>query len=49
MDSSDPTLNIELEGGEEVRVPEAGRVYVVGNVKKPGAYLIKDGAEGWTN
>lgn len=45
MDNSDPTLNIELVGGEEVRVPEAGRVYVVGNVKKPGAYLIKDGPE----
>jgi polysaccharide export outer membrane protein len=45
MDGSDPALNIQLEGGEEVRVPEAGRVYVVGNVKKPGAYLIKDGPE----
>jgi polysaccharide export outer membrane protein len=45
MDSSDPSLNLDLQGGEEVRVPEAGRVYVVGNVKKPGAYLIKDGPE----
>jgi polysaccharide export outer membrane protein len=45
MDGSDPSLNIELEGGEEVRVPEAGRIYVVGNVKTPGAYLIKDGPE----
>jgi polysaccharide export outer membrane protein len=45
MDNSDPSLNLELQGGEEVRVPEAGRVYVVGNVKKPGAYLIKDGPE----
>jgi polysaccharide export outer membrane protein len=45
MDGSDPALNIPLEGGEEVRIPEAGRVYVVGNVKTPGAYLIKDGAE----
>lgn len=45
MQGSDPSLNIELQGGEEVRVPEAGRVYVVGNVKKPGAYLIKDGPE----
>jgi polysaccharide export outer membrane protein len=45
MDGSDPSLNVELDGGEEVRIPEAGRIYVVGNVKTPGAYLIKDGAE----
>jgi polysaccharide export outer membrane protein len=45
MEGSDPALNIPLEGGEEIRIPEAGRVYVVGNVKTPGAYLIKDGAE----
>lgn len=41
----DPTLNLHLEGGEEIRVPEAGRVFVVGNVKKPGAFYITDGAE----
>jgi len=34
-----------LEGGEEIRVPEAGRVFVVGNVKKPGAFYITDGSE----
>ena len=43
--SSDPAFNIRLEGGEEIRVPEAGRVFVVGNVKQPGAFLIQDGAE----
>jgi polysaccharide export outer membrane protein len=41
----DPTLNLRLEGGEEIRVPEAGRVFVVGNVKKPGAFYITDGSE----
>jgi len=40
-----PALNLHLEGGEEIRVPEAGRVFVVGNVKKPGAFYITDGAE----
>jgi polysaccharide biosynthesis/export protein len=40
-----PLLNLHLEGGEEIRVPEAGRVFVVGNVKKPGAFYITDGAE----
>jgi polysaccharide export outer membrane protein len=41
----DPTLNLHLEGGEDIRVPEAGRVFVVGNVKKPGAFYITDGSE----
>src|SRR5262249_52949732 len=31
--------------GEQVRVPEAGRVYVVGNVKRPGAFAIHDASE----
>jgi len=42
---ADPEFNLRLEGGEDIRVPEAGRIFVVGNVKKPGAYLITDGAE----
>ena len=40
-----PALNLHLEGGEEIRVPEAGRVFVVGNVKHPGAFHITDGSE----
>src|SRR5262249_53016612 len=32
IDAADPALNVTLEGGEEVRVPQAGRVFVVGNV-----------------
>jgi len=43
IDASDPALNVLLEGGEEVRVPQVGRVFVVGNVKHPGAYKIEDG------
>jgi len=39
---ADPALNIRLVGGEEIRVPPAGKVYVVGNVKKPGVYPIQD-------
>ena len=42
---ADPELNIKLEGGEQIRVPEAGRVYVVGNVKKPGAFPLHDSSE----
>ena len=45
FDNVDPTLNFELHGGELVRVPEAGRVFVVGDVKKPGSYFITDGSE----
>jgi polysaccharide biosynthesis/export protein len=43
IDAADPALNVILEGGEEVRVPQVGRVFVVGNVKKPGAFRIEDG------
>ena len=45
LDAADPSLNLKLQGGEVIRVPEAGRFYVVGNVKNPGAYVIKDGSE----
>ncbi len=43
IDLADPALNVTLEGGEEVRVPQIGRVFVVGNVKHPGAFKIEDG------
>jgi polysaccharide export outer membrane protein len=43
MVEADPALNIRLVGGEEIRVPSAGKVYVVGNVKKPGIYPIQEG------
>jgi len=43
IDDADPSLNIRLHGGEEIRVPPAGRVYVLGNVKKSGAFAIQDG------
>ncbi len=45
IDAADPELNLRLSGGEEIRVPEAGKVFVVGNVKKPGAYALQDGVE----
>jgi polysaccharide export outer membrane protein len=41
-DGADPSLNMVLHGGEVIRVPEAGRVYVLGNVKKPGMFLLTD-------
>jgi polysaccharide export outer membrane protein len=45
IDSADPDANLKLTGGEEVRVPQAGRIFVVGNVKKPGAFVVRDGSE----
>ena len=38
-------LNRRLSGGEEIRVPEAARIYVVGNIKTPGAFALKDGKQ----
>jgi polysaccharide export outer membrane protein len=45
LSGSDPTLNVTLEGGEEIRVPEARKVYVVGDVKKPAAVPVRDNAD----
>jgi polysaccharide export outer membrane protein len=45
IDGTDAEANLRLSGGEEVRVPEAGKVFVVGNVKRPGAFPVQDGAE----
>ncbi len=42
IDGADPALNVRLEGGEDIRVPEAGRVFVVGHVKKPGSFTVRD-------
>lgn len=44
IDLADPELNLTLTGGEEIRVPEAGRVFVVGNVRKPGTFAVQDGS-----
>lgn len=42
IDQADPALNYPLRGGEEIRIPEASRIFVVGNVKKPGAFPVRD-------
>jgi polysaccharide export outer membrane protein len=43
IDDADPELNLKLTGGEEIRVPEVSKIYVVGNVKKPGAFPVQGG------
>jgi len=45
IDSADPKVNLPLTGGEEIRVPESGKIFVVGNVKKPGSYPVDDNGE----
>lgn len=42
MDGAHPELNIPLSGNEEIRVPRAPKVFVIGNVKRPGAYSVDD-------
>lgn len=45
IDAADADANLTLTGGEEIRVPEAGKIFVVGNVKTPGAYPVRDASE----
>jgi len=44
IDAADPALNILLTGGEEVRVPEVGKFFVLGNVHKPGVFPMQGNA-----
>ncbi len=39
--SSDPRYNVMVYPGDVVKVPPAGIVYVVGQVRKPGGFLLK--------
>jgi polysaccharide biosynthesis/export protein len=41
---SNPEMNLRLTGGEEIRVPTAEKIFVVGNVKRSGAFAIGEDA-----
>lgn len=43
--SSDPATNLRLRGGEEIRVPETGKIFVAGNVRRPGMYPMQSDME----
>ncbi len=43
MSGSDPELNLKLTGGEEIRIPDVGKIIVAGSVNKPGPYPVMDG------
>ncbi|MCW5966045.1 MAG: SLBB domain-containing protein [Bryobacterales bacterium] len=45
LESGSATAGISVRGGEEIRVPEAGKIFVVGNVKKPGSFRIPNDHE----
>jgi polysaccharide export outer membrane protein len=45
IDAADPELNLKLQGGEEIRVPEVSRIFVVGNVRKPGSFAVQDASD----
>ncbi len=45
MKDADPAVNFTLHGGEEIRVPDAGKIFVVGNVRKPGAFAVRDAGD----
>lgn len=42
MYEGDASLNYLLQGGEQIRVPEAAKVFIMGNVKRPGAFPLRD-------
>src|SRR5436190_3471826 len=45
LDGADPTVNLVLTGNEEVRVPVAGKIFVLGNIRKPGGFPVRDPAD----
>lgn len=45
IEEANPAANLKLTGGDEIRVPEAAKVFVVGNVKRPGAFPVRDTAD----
>ncbi len=44
LGGDDMSLNVELLGNEQIRIPEARKIYVVGDVKKPAAVLVRENA-----
>jgi polysaccharide export outer membrane protein len=47
LETGDARLNVAVRPGDIVKVPRAGVVYVVGEVKKPGGFVLKSN-EGMT-
>lgn len=45
FETAAPEVNVILTGGEEIRIPQVGKVYVVGNVKRPGAFRVEGSSD----
>ena len=45
IDGAAPEVNLRLMGNEEVRVPLAGKIFVLGNIRKPGGFSVRDPAD----
>jgi polysaccharide export outer membrane protein len=48
IQSGDPSVNVELYAGDRVVVQQAGIVYVVGAVNRPGGFPLKNGQKDMT-
>ena len=48
MQGKDPSLNLQLRGGDVLTVSTAPLVYVVGAVMKPGGFVLQDPGAGLT-
>ena len=42
LDSADSSMNVMVRPGDIVKVPRAGIVYVVGEVQKPGGFVLQN-------
>jgi polysaccharide export outer membrane protein len=42
FDGMHPELNIPIHAGAQIRVPQCERIFVVGNVKRPGAFPFQN-------
>ncbi|MFN7922006.1 MAG: polysaccharide biosynthesis/export family protein [Bryobacteraceae bacterium] len=42
IETGDPAANIEIQPNDVVSVPKARMVYVIGDVKKPGAFVLSE-------
>ncbi|HTM51729.1 MAG TPA: polysaccharide biosynthesis/export family protein [Bryobacteraceae bacterium] len=46
IDGANPKMNLTLTGGEQILIPTMGRVFVVGTVRRPGAFTLREDGAG---
>jgi polysaccharide biosynthesis/export protein len=45
IEASDPRYNLKMYGGEEIRIPELNKIFVTGNVRRPGMYSMQTNSD----